>query len=67
MIGIVISTIIVIIVSIIYNHYFKNSKDKNFKDNNLIYILSVVSLLINFYLIIPRELYYYKKYMNKIE
>ena len=67
MIGIVISTIIIVVTKIIHKHYTKNKNSDciNFRDSAY-YILSIVSLLINFYLIIPRELYYYQKYMKKL-
>ena len=72
MIGITIGTIIIIIVNIIRKSYNKLSKNpqntscKNFKNTTLNIILTI-SVLINFYLIIPKQLYNYNNWQNKLE
>jgi len=72
MIGIVISTIIIIVVNVIRKVYNKTSKNpqnescKNFKNTTLNIILTM-SVLINFYLIIPKQLYNYNNWQNKLE
>lgn len=71
MIGIIIATIIIIIVNVIRkvsNKLSKNPQDTScmsFK-NTTINILMTIALLINFYLIIPRELYKYEVYQDKL-
>ena len=72
MIGIVIATVIIIIVNVIRkvsNKLSKNPQDTscmNFK-NTTINILMTIALLINFYLVIPKQLYKYKVYQDKLE
>ena len=72
MIGVVIATIIIVIVNVIRkvnNKLSKNPQDTScmsFK-NTTINILMTIALLINFYLIIPKEIYNYKVYQDKLE
>ena len=72
MIGIIISTVIIIIVNVIRkvsNKLSKNPQDTScmsFK-NTTINILMTIAVLINFYLVIPKQLYKYKVYQNKLE
>lgn len=71
MIGIVIATVIIIIVNVIRkvsNRLSTNPQDEHcmsFK-NTTVNILMTIALLINFYLIIPKEIYNYKVYQNKL-
>jgi len=72
MIGVVIATVIIIVVNVIRkvsNRMSKNPQDEScmsFK-NTTINILMTIALLINFYLIIPKEIYNYKVYKMKLE
>ena len=72
MMGIVISTVIIVIVNVIRkvtNKMSKNPQDtscNSFKSTT-INILMVIALLINFYLIIPKEIYNYKVYLDKLD
>jgi uncharacterized membrane protein YgaE (UPF0421/DUF939 family) len=72
MIGIIISTVIIIIVNVIRKVVNKMSKNPentsctNFK-NTTLNILLTIAVIINFYFIIPKQFYKYKEYQHKLE
>jgi hypothetical protein len=72
MIGIIISSVVIIIVNVIRKVYNKLSKNPENEDctsfkNTTINILMTIAVLINFYLIIPKQIYNYKLYQDKLE
>ena len=72
MIGIIISTVIIIIVNVIRKTTNKLSKHPentactSFK-NTTLNILLTIAVIINFYFIIPKQFYKYKEYQQKLE
>ena len=71
MIGVVIATVIIVIVNVIRKVSNKLSKTPenesctSFK-NTTLNILLTIAVLINFYLILPKQIYNYKTYQDKL-
>lgn len=72
MVGIVIGTIIIIVVNVIRKVYNRlqsipeNEECNSFK-NTTARIILLIGVVLNFYLIIPREVYTYRTYVQKLQ
>jgi len=72
MIGIIISTIIIIIINVIRKISNRLSKIPQNEDctsfkNTTLNILLTIAVIMNFYFIIPKEIYKYNLYQNKLK